>query len=152
MAVQDRARTARLGRRIGLLVFAFVVAGITAVWTLQIVQQVWFRDFGELPTDCRGGVIDLLASVQRARSAAQEATGEQAALERFRHALLPEWKGRDALGVACRGDHKAEQALFQLDALRYAEEHAVRYEAVSLAEQRRQTDAIARELSGVPRR
>lgn len=151
MSGSDRPRIARLGRRVGLLVFAFLVAGITAAWTLQIVRQVWFPVAGEPVADCRSGVLALLSSVQRARAAASEASGEGAALERFRRTLLPEWNTREALVSACQGDRKAEQALFHLDALRYAEEHAVRYEAVSLAEQRRQTDAIARELSGVPR-
>jgi hypothetical protein len=83
----------------------------------------------------------------RARlAAAEEIHGERAALVQFRTALEPEWKSREAVGQACRGDSTAERALSELDALRYAEEHAVRYEAVALANQRRRADATRLKL------
>lgn len=151
MSDRDRDRAARRGRRLGIIAFTVPVAGITAIWTAQIIRQVWFPDPGPRPeVGCRPAVLQLTSAVARARqAAAREPGGERMALQRFRAALVPEWRGRAEVGSVCRGDKLAEDALERLDALRYAEEHAVRYEAVALAEQRRRTDAIARELSGV---
>lgn len=151
--MSDRDRAARRGRRLGIIAFTIPVAGITAIWTAQIIRQVWFPDPGppgpRPEVACRQAVLQLTSAVARARqAAAQEPGGERMALQRFRAALVPEWRGRTQVGSVCSGDKLAEDALERLDALRYAEEHAVRYEAVALAEQRRRTDAIARELSG----
>jgi len=46
------------------------------------------------------------------------------------------------LDSVCGQDPKARAALTEIDALRYAEEHAVRYEAVGLAPQRRRVQAL----------
>jgi hypothetical protein len=147
----EQARIARLGRRIGLLVFALPVAGATALWTAQIIDQVFWPDSGPAAAECRTGVLALDQAVRRARRAAEdESHGERPALKRFREALEPEWQSRPALSAACRSDPAALRALSDLDALRYAEEHAVRYEAVALAKQRRRSDAIRRELRGPP--
>jgi hypothetical protein len=92
--------------------------------------------------------LGLDLAIRRARvAAAEEIHGERPALERFRSALGPEWRSREATARACQGDPAAIAALSDLDALRYAEEHAVRYEAVALAKQRRRSDAIRRELA-----
>jgi hypothetical protein len=149
MATQEaRARWARAGRRLGLLVFALPVAGATAILTAQIVQQVFWPAPGAQPNDCRAAVLGLDLAIRRARvAAAEEIHGERPALERFRSALGPEWRSREATARACQGDPAAIAALSDLDALRYAEEHAVRYEAVALAKQRRRSDAIRRELA-----
>lgn len=147
--LEARARWARAGRRLGVLVFAIPVAGATAMWTSQIIRQVFWPDPGSPLGACRGGVLALDEAVRRARSAAaDEIGGERPALERFRDALTPEWKSREGVGRACQQDSVALGALSDLDALRYAEEHAVRYEAVALAKQRRRSDAIRRELAG----
>lgn len=150
MATQEaRARWIRTGRRLGLLVFALPVAGATAIWTGQILQQVFGAAPGTVPDDCRRAVLDLDSAIRRARgAAAEEIGGERPALKRFRDALSPEWQSRGAVGRSCQGDPAALTALSDLDALRYAEEHAVRYEAVALAKQRRRSDAIRRELTG----
>jgi hypothetical protein len=152
MASPDRrARIARIGRRLGILVFAIPVAAATALWTSQILRQVFWPEPGALPSGCRTGVLALDQAIRRARrAAADEPNGERPALARFREALSPEWKSREALASACRGDRPALDALAELDALRYAEEHAVRYEAVALAKQRRRSDAIRRELGAPP--
>ena len=140
-------RAARLGRRLGIFVFGVPVVGATAIWTCQVLGQVFWPDPGVAPADCRQGVIGLDAAVRRARlAAAEESQGERAALVRFRTALEPEWKSREAVGQTCRGDAAATRALSELDALRYAEEHAVRYEAVALANQRRRADATRQKL------
>lgn len=145
----DRQRLRRLGRRLGIAVFAAVVAGLTALWTVQIIVQVWSPPMSSevAPSSCRAGILDLVTALRRAReAAAREPNGERAALARFRTALLPEWDGRAALESLCQSDATARQTLSQVSALRYAEEHAVRYEAVALAAQRRRVDAMARSL------
>jgi len=75
-------------------------------------------------------------------AAASAAGDERAALGRFRAALEPEWASRPSLDSACSSDDKTLAALAEIDALRYAEEHAVRYEAVGLAPQRRRVQAL----------
>ena len=146
---EARVRWARAGRRLGLLIFLVPVAGATAVWTAQIIHQVFWPAPGNAPRDCQTGVLALDQAIRRARlAAADEIGGERLALARFRGALSPEWQGREAVSRACQGDPAAIVALSNLDALRYAEEHAVRYEAVALAKQRRRSDAIRRELMG----
>jgi hypothetical protein len=148
---EAQKRSARVGRRLGLLVFALPVAGATEIWTAQIVQQVFVAAPMAGPRDCRSAVLGLDHAIRRARqAAADEIHGERPALKRFRDALEPEWRSREAIAHSCQGDRAAVAALSDLDALRYAEEHAVRYEAVALAKQRRRSDAIRRELTGPP--
>lgn len=144
-----RLRAARLGRRLGILAFAIPVAGATAIWTVQILRQVFWPEPSAHTADCRAEVLSLERALRRARhAAAEEAHGERAALDQFRRALFPEWRERSGLEQVCSGDAEALRALSDIDALRYAEEHAVRYEAVALAKQRRRADTIRRELLG----
>ena len=148
MLSSDAWRPGRVGRRLGIAVFAMPVAGATLTWSLQIIRQVFRPEFVETTTDCRTEVLGLERAVRRAReAAANEVRGERQALQRFRAALAPEWGNREGVARACLQDSAAMAALSDLDALRYAEEHAVRYEAVALAKQRRRSDAIRRELT-----
>ncbi len=143
-----RSRVARLGRRAGIVVFALLIAVPTLVWTSQIFQRVFWADPGHASGDCRRSVLGLEQALDRARlAAAKESHGERAALASFRQALEPEWDQRGAIGTLCQNDARARRALSDLDALRYAEEHAVRYEAVALARQRRRAESLRRELS-----
>ena len=64
----------------------------------------------------------------------------------FRRALEPEWHERASLSTACRGDKSGLRALKQIDQLRYAEEHAVRYEARNLSRHRREVERMLQEL------
>jgi hypothetical protein len=133
----------RLGRRIGIAVFGLIVGGATLVWTIQILYAVFAPPVYAVAKDCRGGTRDLLTAVRRASLAAAAETGdERAALSRFRAGLEPEWSTRASLDTVCRGDQQAQASLAEIDALRYAEEHAVRYEAVGLAPQRRRVQAL----------
>ena len=133
----------RTGRRIGIAVFALIVTGATATWTIQILYAVFAPPVQAIAADCHEGTRALLVAVRRARSAAASESGdERAALGRFRSALEPEWSTRTSLDSVCRQDKKALAALTEIDALRYAEEHAVRYEAVGLAPQRRRVQAL----------
>jgi hypothetical protein len=138
-----------LGRRVGLLAFLIPVAGATAIWTAQILRQVFWPGADGSHPACRGGIVALDQAVRRARlAAAADTGGERSALDLFRRSLFPEWQSRVALDESCKADPSALQALADLDALRYAEEHAVRYEASALAKQRRRSDAIRREFAG----
>jgi hypothetical protein len=137
------ARARRAGRRAGVVVFALIVVFVTASWTYQILHAVFSPPVVTVATECRAGARGLLFAVRRARAAAAAETGgERAALGRFRAALEPEWDARASLEPVCSSDAKAHAALAEIDALRYAEEHAVRYEAVGLAPQRRRVQAL----------
>jgi hypothetical protein len=141
----ERAR--KRGRRIAWVLFAAIVIGIVLTWTVQIIQQVFFRPPTAATMECRPGVLGLITAVRRARQAADaEIGGERAAVARFREALDPEWSGRDALTAACQSDPLGQRALREVDRLRYAEEHATRYEAVDLAPRRRGIAKLEREL------
>ncbi|MEO7032852.1 MAG: hypothetical protein ABI548_03390 [Polyangiaceae bacterium] len=137
----DRVR--RAGRRVGIVVFTTIVTVATAIWTIEILLAVFKPPVLALATECHGGTRQLLLAVRRARIAAASESGtERAALGRFRASLEPEWSTRTSLDSVCRSDPKARAALSEIDALRYAEEHAVRYEAVGLAPQRRRVQAL----------
>jgi hypothetical protein len=124
-----------------------VVTTFTVVCSIQIIQQAWSAPPSEATTDCRPGITGLITAVRRARVAAANGTGgEREAMQRFREALLPEWSARGGLGVRCQGDREATMALGEVDRLRYAEEHALRYEALDVAGRRRAVAAIAEKL------
>jgi hypothetical protein len=136
-------RARRTGRRVGIAVFALIVVLTTGSWTYQILRAVFAPPIVAVATECRSGTRALLLAVQRARQAAASERGdERAALGRFRGALEPEWRSRVSLDSLCSSDPKTSSALVEIDALRYAEEHAVRYEAVGLAPQRRRVQAL----------
>ncbi len=142
-----RSRLRRIGRRAGILLFALFVSVPTLIWTFQIMEALFFRPPGLPPASCDAGLLSLLRAVDRARLAARrESIGERHSLQRFRAALEPEWSSRPALGTVCRGAPKDSQRLRELDALRYAEEHAVRYEATALAGQRQRARELEHEL------
>jgi hypothetical protein len=130
-------RIRRRGRTLGIVVFSLLVATFTAVCTVQICLQVWAPRVPEGTFECRSGVIALFESLERAREAAAQQNGEQAALAAFRSALARAWEAQPALAGSCRSDRVGEEALHEVIRLRYAEEHAVRYEAHDLAPRRR---------------
>lgn len=137
----DAAR--RRGRRVGLVIFGLIVSGITANFSIQIIRQVWFEKPVPAAIGCAEGQRSLVDSVRRARlAAAAETGGERVALARFRGELQGAWRLRGAIGDACASDPAALRALAEIDRLRFAEEHAVRYEAVDLAGRRRRVRAL----------
>jgi hypothetical protein len=143
----------RLGRSIGIAVFGLIIGGATVIWSIQILYAVFSPPVLAVAKECRGGTRDLLSAVRRASLAAAAETGdERAALGRFRAALEPEWSTRASLDSVCKADRQAQAALAEIDALRYAEEHAVRYEAVGLAPQRRRVQALYQFESDGPQR
>ena len=137
----------RRGRGIAIALFAAIVTTFTAVCTVEIIRQAWETQPAPPNVGCRDGIRDLIQAVHRARSAAANGTGgERDAVARFRASLEPEWSIRPGLAAVCAADEVASQALGDVDRLRYAEEHALRYEALDVAARRRRVDAIEREL------
>jgi putative protein kinase ArgK-like GTPase of G3E family len=146
MTRAGRSRARRLGRRAGIVVFSLLVAVPTAVWSIQIMLAVWAPPVVATVATCREGLDGLLTAVERARRAAElEQGGERRATERFRSTLAPEWNARAALDQLCSGPEEAAM-LKAIDGLRYAEEHAVRYEATALSEQRARGRALSARL------
>jgi precorrin-6B methylase 1 len=86
----------------------------------------------------------LEQGVERARRAAGELSeaSEDAALARFRQALLPGWDRRDEIAAACESNAEQVRALDVIERLRYAEERAVRREVSELAPLRRKVEAL----------
>jgi hypothetical protein len=147
MAEHDKA--ARWGRRVGLALFGCIVCVLTAIWSVQILIQVWSPRSAPTGLSCREGILELIEAVRRARhAAAAEAGGEREAIAEFRRALEPEWTWRGALTQECRSDREARRALGQVDRLRYAEENAVRYETLDLAPRRRRVRSLEAALRG----
>lgn len=142
-AVKDRTlRVRQAGRTAGIVVFAAVVSAFTVVCSVQICIQVWAPKIVPSPVDCAAGTLLLVDSIEAARVAASEMVGEQAALSAFRNTVAPAWTYRAALGLECKRDAKAFERLRAVDRLRYAEEHAVRYEAADLAARRHEVERL----------
>jgi hypothetical protein len=147
MARPARARGRRLGQRIGIVLFAACVSIPTLVWTQQIMRALFFPPEGPAPSSCGTGQLALLRALERARAAARaEDPDERQSMARFREALAPEWSSRPALDALCRANPADGERLRAIDALRYAEEHAVRYEASALAGQRQRARKLEQEL------
>ena len=146
----ERAR--RRGRRLGIALFAAIMSTFIVVCATQVMSQGFAPAGTDTPRDCRSGVAELLSALRRARAnAAAEPLGERASLARFREALQPEWRQRPQLVDTCSNDPQALEALSAIDRLRYAEEHAVRYESVDLAPSRRHVLAIEQSLGSLNR-
>jgi hypothetical protein len=135
-------RIRRRGRTLGVAVFSAIVASFTVVCTVQICMQVWAPHVAKQPVACRSGIIALGKALEQARLAAAQQDGEQAALARFRAQLDAAWKLEPAVARACASDRQGVEALRELVQLRYAEEHAVRYEAPDLAARRREVNEL----------
>ena len=94
----------------------------------------------------------MVDAIDSARVAAENEPNEQAALAKFRGALASTWKYRPALTRACAQSKEAMRNLRAVDRLRYAEEHAVRYAAVDLAERRHEVKRLITSLRSSSRR
>jgi hypothetical protein len=125
---------------LGIAVFSVLVATFTAVCSVQICLQVWSPVVVPLHAGCSAGTLHLVEAIEAARAASSDQAEEQAALAKFRGALVPAWTFRPALTRACAGDVEAIRRLHAVDRLRYAEEHAVRYGAVDLAKRRQEVN------------
>jgi len=138
-ALSPLERRRLVGRRVGIAIFSVIFAGATLMWTIQILTTVW-GSAPPSPEGCVRGTAHLEQAVDRARKAYADLAGdedERTALARYRLALNPEWEQRKAVEAACRDDAAGRKHLKDVIALRYAEEHAVRYESLGLAPLRR---------------
>jgi hypothetical protein len=138
-ALSPLERRRLVGRRLGVGIFSAIFAGATLMWTVQILSAVW-GSAAPSPEGCARGTARLEEAVVRARKTYADLAGdedERAALSRYRLALEPEWRQRKAIEAACRDDQAGRKHLKDVIALRYAEEHAVRYESLGLAPLRR---------------
>jgi hypothetical protein len=134
-----RTRRAVMAAYYAVTVLFIVVAAGNVTW------QIWSPRFRQhAPTDCGAGLEALKQGVARARQAAGELSeaSEDAALERFRQALLPEWERHDAIAAACESHADLAAALDVIERLRYAEERAVRREVTELAPLRRRVEQL----------
>ncbi len=151
-ALSPLERSRLKGRRIGIAIFTAIFSGATLVWTVQILTAVW-GSAPPSPAGCADGTANLERAIERARVAYANLAGnedERAALSRYRSALEPEWTERKAVEAACQSDLAGKKRLKDVIALRYAEEHAVRYESLGLAPLRRRlkgTASLSNELN-----
>jgi hypothetical protein len=131
---------------VGVSLLALVVTTFTAVCAGQIISQALAKPEVHTTWECHPGMEALIAAVRRARVAASRVNGERAALASFRAALEPEWSVRPALNERCARDPEAIRGLGEIDRLRYAEEHALRYEAIDIASRRTRVEALETKL------
>lgn len=159
---QDRSAELR-GRRIASRVFLGFVGAWTALAAGQICVQVLLPAVTPSPyPTCAAGLGALHAAVTRARESSGVPSSSNAAplglgsvgsgdaeeaLGRYRAALEPEWGRLEGIRQSCPGEVE-RRGLDALERLRYAEEHAVRREASSLAPLRHQ---VARTIEGLTR-
>lgn len=125
----------------GLVVVGALSVYLAGVSTWRIFQTTLFVDPGQSEYTCREGTKALYESVERARTrTASLAKPEREALAIFRRELEPTWKQVHAVRAACAKDQdrKALKTLRSVTLLRYAEERAVRYQAIDLTRWRKQ--------------
>jgi len=151
-AEAERAPSDRLEqlRRVALGLVALLAVAVTTGASVQILLAVFSPPNAGEKTECRAGVQALLTGVSRARGqAAARGEGEREALAAFRRALEPEWSSAPTIRNACRkqNDRDALAAFRQVELLRYAEEQAVRYEALDLSLLRRRAPALVEALT-----
>ncbi len=141
---------AQRSRRFGLLLVAILAVALTTTATVQILRTtLWPPDSGA-QLGCREGVVSLYRATERARTqAARQIDGERAALHDFRASLEPEWSNFGAVQRACaeHADGAGQKALRSVELHRYAEERAVRYDALDLSRLRRDTPRAVEALS-----
>lgn len=137
------------GRRIALVIYYGLVVFVCLAGAVQVTRQVLWNPIRSAPfSDCREGMAALVRALERARTAAPGNDGEDLAVERFRNALEPEWSYWDSIAQSCQGNVERERALDAIKRLRYAEEHAARWEAGDLAPLRRRVQELTNKEFG----
>ncbi|NUP06532.1 MAG: hypothetical protein HOW73_10785 [Polyangiaceae bacterium] len=127
----------RRARQIAAIVFVGTMTAWVLGTSFQIVQQaIWPEAVATPWPTCEEGLRGLHSSLERARHDAEGDLDPDSALARFRAGLSPEWTYLAGVRKTCGEAHKLP-SLDALERLRYAEEHAVRREAASLAALRR---------------
>ncbi|MBM4376460.1 MAG: hypothetical protein FJ095_15370 [Deltaproteobacteria bacterium] len=132
----------RIGRRVGQVAYFGFVGFFALAAVVQITRHVFFPEpDGPVPfATCSDGLSALYQAVERGRQAAEHGANdddEEAALLRYRSAVLPDWRYRDSIARLCDANPKAIAVLDAIERLRYSEEHGVRHQAVELTALRR---------------
>ncbi len=136
----------RVGRRIGIALFAVIVSSFVIVCSAQILYQGFHDSEIVVKGNCRTLVVQVASSVSDSREAARKVADERVALRAFRNALEPLWLTRTQLDPVCRGEPWAREAISAIDEWRWAEENAIRYESVDLAPSRRKVQEVMAKL------
>jgi hypothetical protein len=136
-------------RLLGTVVFGAVVALLTTVFSVQIIQQAWSTGTSRPAADCHEGLRSLLSALERARQSAARHTGELEASAAFRSALAETWETEGALHQACASEPLALDLLRRIHTLRYAEEQAARRDAAELTRARVDVQQLASKLPGL---
>ena len=134
----------------GLWAVGLVSVAVTAACTYQILHTTLFPSLTQTNLSCHQGLQGLYDSTQQARrQAAEQVEGERLALQDFRDALEPQWRHWATIRARCQrdADSAALSTLRQIELLRYAEERAVRYDALDLSRLRRTTPRAIQALS-----
>jgi hypothetical protein len=139
----------RTGRRVGVVVFSLIVGALTANFSAQIIARAFGLGHAATDQGCSEGLAALVDGLDQARqsAAATAADGEQRALQAFRSALGPVWEHPHAVRDVCRASPQQLADFHLVERLRYAEEHAVRYESRGMAEERRKVSSLREALS-----
>ncbi|PIE05584.1 MAG: hypothetical protein CSA75_03980 [Sorangium cellulosum] len=137
---QDR-RAKDKGRRVIMIAYFVVVVVVCAICVVEISVQAFSRLRGRATDEkvqCMEGIRGLVAAVDRARSAVDGSNRKESdVVAQYRAGLEPEWSNRGAVRRACRNNADKLRALDAIIHLGFAEEHAVRRNAVELAPFRR---------------
>jgi hypothetical protein len=126
-----------------MVAFGLTVAALTGIFSVQIITQAWETGKVDTAQQCRQQLRALLDALGRARQSAARQAGELPALDAFRNELGEPWRSASTLRLVCATDPPALDLFERIDALRYAEEQAVRNEARELAQQRRSVQQLA---------
>lgn len=141
----------RRGRNWGGLIFLVLITVPTLTWASQVIRQAFDAPNAD-GLDCETGLTELLAGLDRARASATPAPNEDEALAAFRASLGPAWASPRRVRAACQGNPSRLAEFGKIERLRYAEEHAVRYETRGLSADRIAVEKIRRELAPKPAR
>lgn len=135
----------RRGRSVGGFVFMVLVVVPTAIWASQVIRQA-FATPDAAGINCEAGLSELLKGLDQARASARPAADEDEAIEAFRANLGPTWTISRQVRAACKSVPARLVQYGRIERLRYAEEHAVRYETRGLSADRHAVEGIRREL------
>lgn len=138
--------TRRPGHTFGVMFVGIVIGALTAVFSGQILRDTFAPRSEPLLTDCPESIRGLWTALQRARRSAASTVGEQPALTAFRSQLEPEWGKLVSIERGCAERQEWAEAVRTLSQLRFDEEHAVRYEARSIAVRRDKAEQLVRAL------
>jgi len=145
-AERQNRRARKKGRRGVMIAYFVVVVVVITICTVEISIQAFSRLGGtsrDAQVECVEGIRSLIAAVDRARSGVDGSNRKEAdAVIRYRASLEPEWSRRGAVRRACKGDIGRLETLDAVVHLGFAEEQAVRRNAMELAPFRRRASEL----------